>query len=118
LTLAIALDFVGKPPESRAQLSKLIERNPSNPDYPYLLGRLEQRLRDYKQASQAFTRAIGIDPRYVNAYVDLAFCLQSLGQNDEARKVIAIGVAVNRTVQSWSRKFGQGVKWWIWSSAA
>ena len=98
LTLAIALDFVGKSLESRAQLSKLIERNPSNPDYPYMLGRLEQRVRDYKQASQAFTRVIGIDPRYIYAYADLAFCLQGLGQDDAARKVIEIGADVNRTV--------------------
>jgi Flp pilus assembly protein TadD len=98
LTLAIAQGFVGKSLESRAQLSKLIEGNPSNPDYPYLLGRLEVRIGDLQQASQAFTRAIGIDPRYVRAYVELAFCLQSLGRDDEARKIIEIGTAVNRTV--------------------
>ena len=98
LTFAIAQDFVGKSLESRAQLSKLIERNPLNADYPYMLGRLEVRAGDIEQAIQAFTRAIIIDPRYMHAYVDLAFSLQTLGQNDEARKVIEIGTAVNRTV--------------------
>jgi len=98
LTLAIAQDFAGKLPASRAQLSKLIESNPSNSDYPYMLARLEERIRDYKQASQTFMRVIARDPRYVYAYVDLAFCLQMMGQDDEARKMIEIGTAVNRTV--------------------
>jgi Flp pilus assembly protein TadD len=98
LTLALAQDFAGKSVESRMQLSKLIERNPSNPDYSYMLGRLEERVGDFKQASQALMRAISIDPRTVHAYVDLAFCLQSLGQDDEARKVMEVGAAVNRTV--------------------
>ena len=69
------------------------ESNPDRPESHYNIGILEVSLRRFKQAEDAFHRALEIDPAFVPAAVNLANLLQSTGRDAEGEPILRAIVA-------------------------
>jgi tetratricopeptide (TPR) repeat protein len=97
LTLALALSFSGKAPQSRVELQKLMESNPKDGEYPFLLGRVDANAGHLDEAIGNFRKAIQIDPDMVRAYEDLGHAQEKKGLTEEAAKTFEAAVLHNRS---------------------
>jgi predicted Zn-dependent protease len=86
MTLALAYEFADKPATARAELVRLTKGDPKNPQYLYLLGRVDAKDQKLEQAVESFRSAIKLDPDFMRAYDEMGRAQETLGLVDEARK--------------------------------
>ena len=104
MTLALAFGFSGRAPQARGEFLHLINAEPRNAEYPYLLGRLDVNSRHLEDAAREFSQALAIDPTMVRAYEELGGVQESLGLADAALRTYETGAARNRSNQAhWER---------------
>jgi tetratricopeptide (TPR) repeat protein len=96
LTLALSYEFAGQSVEAHAELEKLSKSAPKNAEYYYLLGRIDRQNGQLKDAIAEFRKAIDADQGFMRSYRDLGQCLESLGQNDDARRTYQLAAFRNR----------------------
>lgn len=82
---------------SIAQLSKLLEAEPNDPFLLYGLAQEYAKAGDVARAVEHFDRCLAADPAYCYAYYHKAKALGTAGRADEAKQVIAAGMAASRT---------------------
>ncbi|MGB6946998.1 MAG: tetratricopeptide repeat protein [Bryobacteraceae bacterium] len=101
ITLALAYAFEKKPAQARAQLQQLMKVAPRNPEYRYLLGRVEVQNQQLEPAVADFSKAIELDPDMVRAYEDLGQAQENLGLVEASRKTYEAGALRNREKMHW-----------------
>jgi tetratricopeptide (TPR) repeat protein len=99
MTLALAYEFADKPATARAELVRLTKGDPKNPQYLYLLGRVDAKDQKLEQAVESFRSAIKLDPDFMRAYDEMGRAQETLGLVDEARKSYEAQVQRNRLRQ-------------------
>ena len=96
VTLALAYEFSGRPQEGRAELLRLVKGAPDNPEYHYLLGRIERQNQQLEEAAGEFQKSIQLNAEALETYEYLGQTQEDLGLLDEARKTYAEAVRRNR----------------------
>jgi len=76
----------GKPGEARERVLRQIEQSPQSPLLHNLLGDLWANAKDFKQAEQAYRKAIDLDNSMLPVYMNLARTYYQTGKVDEAIK--------------------------------
>jgi tetratricopeptide (TPR) repeat protein len=71
-----------------ADLERLADKNPQNPDYLTQLGNLYYDSGQYEKAVDCYQRSLIIRPRDPNVETDLATCCHYLGQEDKALEIL------------------------------
>ena len=99
MTLALAYEFSDKPATARAELVRLTKADAKNPQYLYLLGRVNAKDQQLEQAIESFRKAIQIDPNFMRAYDEMGHAQETLGLIDDARKSYEAEVQRNRVGQ-------------------
>ena len=95
-TLAMALVDLGDVPASRAELTRLNERQPNQAIYLYWLARLDYGQRLYDDAVEKFKKVTSMDPASVRGYDNLGLTYDMMGLTEEAQSAFAQAVALNR----------------------
>jgi tetratricopeptide (TPR) repeat protein len=66
-------------------LEQLIERYPTDPDWPFYLAELYHRRGDLDQAEAVYRQTLMVDPEYVQAYLRLGMVTEAQSQNPSPR---------------------------------
>ena len=98
-TLAMAYVVLGRRDWAKPELEKLQERQPRNPLYLYWLARLDYDAQLFKKGITKFEEVLRLDPKFTNAYDNLALCYEGLGQHDEAIRTYQRAIDLNRASQ-------------------
>jgi tetratricopeptide (TPR) repeat protein len=96
LTLALAEQFTGQLGPARTEVLALSKAFPKNPQYPYLLGRLDVQTHHPEDAVTNFRKAIALDPGQMRAWEEMGRAQEALGLTAEARKTYEGAAARNR----------------------
>ena len=83
------------------QLEQVVARGQSYPDVHHMLGCIYHQLGEFESAEKAFTRALELNPGYVEAALNLAIVCNDLGQYERAQAVYATALS---TVKSGTTK--------------
>ncbi|MES2903541.1 MAG: TIR domain-containing protein [Pseudomonadota bacterium] len=78
-----------RPGEAGAAIQRAVALDPLNPRAHRVAGVIAFAGRDYDAGVGHFRRALALNPKMANARAGLAACLMELGQNDEARTLLA-----------------------------
>ncbi len=79
----------GFSPEATQVLQSLLQADPANSRWPYLLGILEERAEHREAAEVLFASAAHLAPSYASAYIHRANLLALAGQSDLAREIFS-----------------------------
>ena len=63
---------MGNTDEFKALLQKATEMDPTNPELQYNLGVIASESKDMEGAKKYYTKAIELDPNYINAYINMS----------------------------------------------
>jgi tetratricopeptide (TPR) repeat protein len=74
-------------------LEQVIARGEQYPDVHHMLGCIYHQLGEFESAERAFTRALELNPGYVEAALNLAIVCNDLGQYERAQAVYATALS-------------------------
>ncbi len=94
-SLAMAYVQIGHPAWAAPLLEKLSTESPTNPLYPYWLGRLDYDAQHYASAIGHLQKAIELDPKMARAYDNLGLCYFAQNDNNRAIANYQRAIAVN-----------------------
>ena len=75
------------------QLEQVVARGQQFPDVHHMLGCIYHQLGEFETAERAFTRALELNPGYVEAALNLAIVCNDLGQYERAQAVYATALS-------------------------
>lgn len=93
VALAEALDRTGRKDEARAEIDEAVARWPRSPEVWLAAGEIRRGDGALARASQAYRRAIALDPALIDAYLGLAVTETRAQRPDEAERVYQALVA-------------------------
>ena len=79
-------------PDRLAQLKKLLEADPQDADLLYMIALEHAKTLDHTEALAWLDRTLERDASYLYAYFQKARALGELGRNDEAKRVLELGI--------------------------
>ncbi|MBS2024927.1 MAG: tetratricopeptide repeat protein [Deltaproteobacteria bacterium] len=86
-------------------LEQVVARGHDFPDVHHMLGCIYHQLGEFESAEKAFTRALELNPGYVEAALNLAIVLNDLGKYEQAQEVY--GAALLKVKASGKDKSGE-----------
>ncbi len=95
-TLALAYIILNHRDWASPELEKLVASDPTNPLYPYWLGRVDYDARQYKAAVVKFQKALELSPDFMKAYDNLGLSYEALAEYDNAINIYQKAVDLNR----------------------
>jgi tetratricopeptide (TPR) repeat protein len=95
-TLAMACIRTGNTARAGLVLTELNTIEPTQPLYPYWLGKLNYDQHRYAEAVQQFRRAIDLQPQFVRAWNGLGLTFDMEGEADEANRALGKAAELNR----------------------
>ena len=98
-TLALSYIILNHQDWARPELERLATSSPSNPLYPYWLGRIDYDAMQYRAAVEHFQKALNLNPGFMKAYDNLGLCYEALAQYDDAMHVYQQAITMNRAAQ-------------------
>lgn len=96
-TLALAYITLNHRDWARPELEKLARSESQNALYSYWLGRIDYDAMQFTAAVSNFTKALQLDPEFMNTYDNLGLCYEALGKYDAAIKTYQ--EAIRRNLQ-------------------
>jgi len=69
--------------------ASLLERDPTNAEAHYWLGRSQMELRDYAKAAASFEQAVQLHPTMLDGYIHAAAAYEALGERNKAAQMLA-----------------------------
>ena len=93
--LAKAFAAAGTPVEARVEYRRILAVDSTFLPALFNLGTISFDARDYRTASDLFTRTVGLNPRDYLAYYDLGASLVNLGLGDSAAQFLHASVTLN-----------------------
>lgn len=97
LSLAKALDMMGKYEEAMPVIQPYVQSWPDDAEGYYVLGRTYQGLGKFPAAAKAFRRAVQLKPRQFMFHYYLGFVLERAGESAEAMKEYEIAERIDPT---------------------
>ena len=85
-------------------LSALVEAQPGEPMIWYGLANEYIKLTRWREAVEALTRVVTLNPDYTSAYQLLGTALMNLGRADEARQAWTEGIEVANRTGAWKAR--------------
>jgi tetratricopeptide (TPR) repeat protein len=79
--------------QAAVNLETVVARGPQYPDVHHMLGCIYHEQGEFEAAERAFTRALELNPGYVEAALNLAIVCNDLGQYERAQEVYAKALA-------------------------
>jgi tetratricopeptide (TPR) repeat protein len=91
----VVMDFAEKKPDvALAQAKKQLEKAPNSAPLQYVLGGVYQRRGELGPATEAYNKAIALDPSYFGPYKDLSQIYMAQGKVDDALPLLAKAQAI------------------------
>jgi len=81
--------------QSEAMLNRIIVEFPGHPDAYYHLGRSHQWQGEYAQAVPSYQRCLDLEPDKVDAWLNLAACLNHISGQAAAEMILAKAIQIN-----------------------
>ncbi|MEJ6979931.1 tetratricopeptide repeat protein [Pedobacter sp. P351] len=69
----------GRYKEVISKIESQVQSNPTNPNFPFFLGIAYASLNDVTKSEEAYKKAIAIDPKFMNAYINLGSLIMNSG---------------------------------------
>ncbi len=69
----------GRNKEVISKIEAQMQKEPANKDYPFYLGIAYNAINDATKAEEAYKKAIAIDPKFLNAYINLGTVIMNSG---------------------------------------
>lgn len=77
---------------TREQIQSLLEKEPNDPFLLYALAQDYAKANEHEDAITYYQRTLDADPEYCYAYFHMARSLQSLGRDDDAVRILDVGL--------------------------